>query len=377
MTSLLLAWSLIAGVWWGIALLLVHFPRRSKNLSISSFSKTSDIHLSIFKPTPPLTERDRLDSWKKSIESFLSQMGPTHEMLLGILPRDIPSWQPTLDHWKKTYPQVSLKIISDLPEKQYPNPKIAWNKTLSLHAKGEFWLWSDLDITVPPHYLSTILREYSGNPDEYLTNAYTIPSIENAPGLLDALFVNVEFFPGVLLLDRLHLFKTAFGAGILFSPALFSDLKKWDHLGCSIGDDFELSRFFQKGTLSSTLVSTSVPKNSFGDSLRHYQRWHKTIRWCDPIGYLGLILLFPLLGALVSSLWNPLHLLSVALLWIMEIGIGYLLLQKTAPQINSSSLGYLILWPWIRPLTWIHSWLPLSVQWGRTYWNKPNKNPLL
>jgi hypothetical protein len=299
-------------------------------------------------------------------------MTPHHEMLLGISREDLPHWQSTLDRWKNQFHHARLKVVPSDPKIDYPNPKIAWNKTLAPHASGMLWLWSDLDISVPAHYLETLLREYQLSPKSYVTNAYVVSTIDHPSSLLDALFVNAEFLPGVLGLDQIGKMKTAFGAGILFSPEIFSAPQRWDHLGFSIADDYELAHFFSGGTLSRIQVQTTSQTFSFPDSFHHYRRWHKTVRWCDPLGYAGLILLLPMISALGASLLNPLYLKFLGIFWGMEVLIGYSILRITAPQIRSSSLVYLLIWPWIRPFVWISSWFPNTVQWGRTTWDRPD-----
>lgn len=387
-TSILWGWTLIAGIWWCIALFLLrtnwHRALKSSKPNLVKIEQqtiqdkpialqnTPQITLSIFKPTPPLSHQSTssLFIWKLALESFLQQMEPSHELLLGIFPEDLASWRPLLNEWKVRFPHATIQVIQDPPERCYLNPKIAWNKTLSPYARGTQWLWSDLDITVPSHYLKSILEEQSHSSQNYLTNAYLISTIPSPYGLFDTLFIHAEFLPGVLLLERFNRFKTAFGAGILFSARSVDDLPFWETLGNTLADDFQLAQLLGPGKLSQQFVTTSSQERTLWGALSHYFRWHKTIRWCDPLGYGGLVLLLPMIGVLVTTLFQPPLFYWIGIVWAIECLIGVIILYCTMNDFPWRALSLLPLWTWVRLFTWIAAWLPTSVQWGNTRWSK-------
>ena len=104
------------------------------------------------------------------------------------------------------------------------NPKIAWQKILARQAEGELWLWSDADIVAPSGFLQSARLEYARSGAAMMTFPYVVREIPSPPALLEALFVNVEFYPGVLLLapTRAGRFRAgrgdAFSAGRFFAP---------------------------------------------------------------------------------------------------------------------------------------------------------------
>ncbi len=339
-------------------------------------SPPSPQKISIFKPTPPLSTSFSFDfeSILPPLESFLSQMTKDHEMLLGISKRDFPAWQKIVDHWKTAYPQTTIKVIHENDHSLYSNPKIDWNHTLSKEAQGDLWLWSDLDITVAPHYLHHLTLEWNLAPSGYLTNAYHIPTVHQCWGIWDALFLHFEFLPGVFLLHKRNRFHTAFGAGILFPAQTFAYSSAWNQIGNHLADDFHLARLIGHGRLSHMLVQTTSRASSFREGFWHYLRWHKTVRWCDPCGYAGLFLLLPLLGSLFASVWSLQALRITAAAWLLELLIGGIILFKTVKPLSLKMLPPLLLWPWLRLFAWIWSWLPTSVKWGGTDWNSPIKS---
>ncbi len=371
-------WLSLFSLWGCFSILLVsRFIKNSQKTAQTALplSLQSNLTLSIFKPTPPASSSDTLTAVLLPLESFLGQMTDRHELLLGILKCDLPVWQKQLIDWNQRFPLAVIKVVhestaSDSPH--YPNPKINWNHTLSKEASGTLWLWSDLDITVPPRYLTNLLNEWSHSPSGYLTNAYLLPHGNQTWGIWDSLFVHFEFLPGVLLLDRLQRFHTAFGAGILFSSQTLTQASQWDRIGNALADDFQLAQLIGSGRLSTVLVECSSPVLTFREAICHYLRWHKTIRWCDPKGYAGLILILPLFAALLASLWNrdPLHLLGAV--WLIEFLLGGIVLMTTLDSLSPRHLLPLICWPWLRLFAWIYSWLPTSVTWAGTHWRAPD-----
>ena len=371
-------WLSLFSLWGCFSIFLVsRFMKGSSKIAplLPPRSLESDQTISIFKPTPPFSSSDSLEAVVHPLESFLSQMTDRHELLLGVLKHDLPVWQKRLIDWRQRFPLAVINVVhesgpSDSPP--YPNPKINWNHTLSKQATGTLWLWSDLDVTVPPQYLNHLLKEWSASPKGYLTNAYLLPQGNQTWGIWDSLFVHFEFLPGVLLLDRLQRFRTAFGAGILFPSHSLTQPSQWDRLGSALADDFQLAQSIGPGRLSKQLVQCSSPVLSFPAAFSHYLRWHKTIRWCDPKGYAGLILILPLFGTLLASLWNSdsLHLLGAV--WLIESLLGGIVLMTTVNSLSPRHILPLIFWPWLRLFAWIWSWLPISETWGGTRWSSPD-----
>lgn len=295
-------------------------------------------------------------------------MTPHHELLLGISKEHLLLWNSKIQEWKTTYPDADIRVISEPDTFIYPNPKIAWNYHLASFAQADLWLWSDADILVPPHYLNSLLTEWQESPSGFLTNAYLIDSIRSSWGIWDHFFIQFEFLPGVFLLNRFSSKKTAYGAGILFHRQLLSSDQVWKRLGHHIADDYQLSQIQDKGRLSKIMVKTSAQDASFLEAFQHYQRWHKTIRWCDSRGYLGMIFLNPLLGWIILSFIHPAAILGMFLYGFLEFCISS---GRLSPHFKLSHLIPALLWPWLRLYTWIWASLPTSVIWGGKKWRSP------
>jgi hypothetical protein len=107
--------------------------------------------------------------------------------------------------------------------------------------------------------------------------------------------------------------------------------------------------------------------------LRHYQRWHKTIRWCQPVGYASQIIINPLLGWFAAGLIFP-NLATVWLGLLLQYGVEVLavllLARRSRPRSFPAAVPLLALalWPALRTATWLASWLPIPVRWRDRHW---------
>ncbi len=370
----LLAWTGAALIWWLIAYrLLGESPDPSPATTAAPLPS-----LTIFKPLPPTTaDADRL-LLAAAIESFIAQLDANSQMLVGVEQVEADAWEPVFQRWRRG-PAVARILIRTLPPPlPEANPKIAKLEALAPMALGQFWLWSDADIIAPPGLLKQLQRELADSGAGGVTSAYAVRSPARAAGMLDALFVNLEFLPGALLLGRRGRLDFAFGAATLFCAADFHAHVSWSELRRALADDHELGKRLGSVRLSGCVVETLALSAGWRQALNHYYRWQKTIRWCRPGGYAALLAILPFLGWLAAALARPSAGLSWAGLggtWLAEsvfAGIAFRRLNCALPR-----KGWLafIAWPPLRALTWLAVWMPLPIRWGEGHalWRQPRR----
>jgi len=210
----LAAWSGLALVWWVISWRLVPSEEPAPPVDPVAESEEARLRsLTIFKPLPPL---DVAPFRPDGIESFLAQMDARTELLLGVHEPDLAKFEPWLTRMRQHFPAARLRVVWRTDAGDVRNPKVAWLKILAPHATGDLWLWSDADIAVPPGFVQAAREEYAAAGLKLVTWSYIVGEIGPPPALLDALYVNVEFFPGVLLLRRFGPVDFGFGAALLF-----------------------------------------------------------------------------------------------------------------------------------------------------------------
>jgi len=381
---LLIGWSLLAFCWWGIALWLVSREwqkTRSRRMSESNAAQQNRPSLSVFKPIPSLHGDAPSPQLVDALESFVGQLTADAEALLGIEETEAAAWEPVIAKWRQTYPEARLNAIIAPRPAQFHSPKVSWFHHLARYAEGEVWLWSDADIIAPAGSLDALRREFSESGAGMLTCPYVVRNAGSAPMMLEALFVNVEFYPGVLFCRQMGPVRFGLGAAMMFSAARFRERAQWEKLGARMADDNALGRALAPVKVSETTVMTFAAESTWRDAVEHYFRWKKTVRWCQPAGFAGLIIIQPMLGWLMVVLLHPLS--AVAWLGLAVTGQVEMLTAATlfwliGCEVRSwSAVG---LWSLLlRPLTWVACWMPWPVVFRsqkRKWWSLYHSVPL-
>jgi len=359
---LLVVWSLTALGWWGFALLLL--SRAGRSPLAGTGDPAADV--TVFKPLPPVTDEVARDQIGRALGSFVDQLDQRCTVLIGMSPDAVETWRPFTETWvRRTGPGRVRTLILETP-RQRANPKIAWLEQMTAHAESGIWLWSDADVVAPPGLLSRLHAELLSGEARAVTCAYCVRELSCAAHALDALFVNLEFLPGALLLGRSRTLDFAFGAAIIFRAAEFRARVTWADLGRELADDHALGRRMAPVALSAMLVETVPTTASMTDALKHYYRWQKTVRWCRPLGFAALLLILPLAGWIVRLLTGPTPCLAgaaLATVWLAEFSVALAAFRILDCPLRGRAWLTLLFWPVLRLLAWLAVWLPLPVEW--------------
>ena len=140
----LIAWSGLALVWWVVAWRLVATADNPLAPDDKPVARLRSI--SVFKPLAP----GGFDDGPDSVESFVAQLEPDMELLLGIHEADRKASGAIIADLREKYPKARIEVIYRSDPDDVPNPKIAWQKILAQHASGELWLWSDAESSLHP-----------------------------------------------------------------------------------------------------------------------------------------------------------------------------------------------------------------------------------
>jgi hypothetical protein len=368
----LLGWSGLALVWWVISWRLVPAEEATPDEEFPEEKDASRFpSLTIFKPLPPL-HGQAFDP--AGLESFLAQMDLQTELLLGLHEKDLATFEPWLTRMRELFPEVRWRVVWRTAAGDLRNPKIAWLKILAPHATGDLWLWSDADIAVPPGFLRAAREEYAAAGARMITWSYIVGGIDTAPALLDALYVNVEFLPGVMLLRGRGPVDFGLGAAMLFSRRDFERNVNWKELGAALADDFVLGQKLKPVRIGRDVLTTVADVVTWRAALLHYLRWSKTVRWNRPGGTLARIVVLPVLGWLVIVLAQPEWLVG----WLGLIGIvlgdslaAALICRRVGCRLRARDFALLPLWSIGRVLVWLACWLPWPVVWRGDVWHGP------
>lgn len=364
---LLAAWSGAGLLWWVISWRLVAGAAKAPPPVCPSPGKKS---LTIFKPLPPLENRG-LKMEARGLESFIAQLDGESELLLGVHEADWPEVMPFIRQMEAAHPGARIVVVRRSEADTLSNPKIAWQKLLVPHAGGQLWLWSDADIVAPPGFLGQARAEFETCGAELLTFPYAVRGLPHPPAVLDALFVNAEFYPGVLLLRRFGTVDFGLGAALLFSRESFLRKADWEKLGSSLADDFMLGQILQPVRLGSTTMETVADATDWPAALAHYFRWKKTVFWCQPAGFAAQIIIMPLCGWIALVLWHPANPHAwVGLLGMIQADVLFaaLICREIGCRLDAGALLATEAWSVWRILFWIFCWLPGRVKWREKCW---------
>jgi ceramide glucosyltransferase len=323
------------------------------------------------------SERERVMG---ALSSFAADLGCNDELLIGCHAADSRQLARWLESPVAADSRGSVKLISDdEPSRLAANPKVSWCRILAPHASGELWLWSDADVIAPPGTLDSLRADFSRQGVGLVTSPYVIRNQDGAPGLLDELFVNAEFYPGVLLTARLGLVRFAFGSGMLFEAERFSELVDWDELGSLLADDHELGRRLGPSRLGSMTLLTQPTAVGWRAAVLHYLRWHKTVRWVEPASYAAQLVVVPVVGWMVWALLRPTDpavWIGLASLVVFEAAAAVLSCRLVGSRVPIRCWPLVVVWAMLRGVTSVACWLPWPVVWrGQLWWSPRNSRP--
>lgn len=247
------------------------------------------------------------------------------ELLFGVSSPDDPA-AAAVAQLQAEFPNFAIRLI-ECPRRLGANGKVSTLLQLIPHARNEFLLINDSDITVSPRYLERVMVWFaldtagSRPPVGLVTALYRGRAHGTLPSRLEALGIATDFQPSVLLArwiegglryglgSTLAVSRVALEAAGGLAPLL-------DHLA----DDYELGeRIYKAGfriALSQEVVETSVPAYTWRGFVDHQLRWYRTVRDARPWGYAGLVFTYGLGWALLNMVASGLSLLS---LWLLAL----------------------------------------------------------
>ncbi len=287
------------------------------------------------------------------------------ELLFGVGSLDDPA-AAAVETLRAEFPERAIRLIV-CPERLGTNGKVSALVQLALHARHDFLLINDSDITVSPHYLERVMACFasprakapvdSAELDARAAEARTVQgAATQAPvGLVTALYrgrahgtlasrlealgIAAEFMGSVLLskwIERgLHY---GLGSTLAVRREALERTGALLPLVDYLADDYELgARVAQAGyrvELTSEVVETSVPAYSWRGFFDHQVRWARTVRCSRPAGYAGLVVTHGLSWALLNVVASGLSPLS---LWLLALSFFLRLAQ--AMTVGATVLG--------------------------------------
>jgi ceramide glucosyltransferase len=285
------------------------------------------------------------------LDAFRSHCRQTYagqfELLFGVSSLDDPA-VPAVQQLQSEFPDRSIHLI-ECPARLGTNGKVSTLAQLTPHARCEFLLVNDSDITVSPRYLERIMAQFA--PPQPLLHHQTPKPVGLVTALyrgrmhgtlgshLESLGIATDFMPSVLVARMLEGgLRYGLGSTLAVSREALQKIGGFEALVDHLADDYELGkRIYKAGyrvALSAEIVETSVPAYTWRDFCDHQLRWLRTVRDARPAGYAGLLFTHAFTLALVNVIASGLSPLS---LWILAL--SFFLRLSLAMTVGAAVLG--------------------------------------
>jgi ceramide glucosyltransferase len=289
-----------------------------------------------------------------------------YELLFGVSSLADPA-AAAVEQLQHEFPERMIRLI-ECPARLGTNGKVSTLIQLAPHARHDFLLINDSDITVSPRYLERVMAHFapvgqaghssaSGTgrtdpPVGLVTALYRGRAHGTLPSRLEALGIATDFHSGVLLSWLLGGgLQYGLGSTLAISREALDRVGGFVPLADYLADDFELgARLFRAGyrvALSADVVETGVPAYGWCGFVDHQLRWIRTVRDVSPWGAAGLVFTHGLGWALLNVLASG---LSPVSLWLL--GLCFFLRLSLAMTVGAEVLGdhQVIANLWLLPL---------------------------
>lgn len=282
---------------------------------------------------------------------------------------------------KSQYGFAQVTLVVGL-EPDCPNRKVAkLIRMADRAAKAEIFVLSDSDVTVERDHLRRIVGElYAGEKTGMVTSLYRARPNGTTASILEALFVNTDFAPMVLLSAAIEPLHYALGATIAVKREVLEAIGGFRAIKDRLADDYFLGRMTAEHgyevKLSSSIVTVNCEEADLADFWHHQIRWARTYRTTRPISLATIVTHGPfwaliLLAATGFSGWSVGALAAVL---AARIGMAALLMRRVL------KLPELTRYVWMVPLKdlimtaiWFASLASNEVRWsGRRLRIHPN-----
>jgi ceramide glucosyltransferase len=282
------------------------------------------------------------------------------ELLFGVGSLQDPAVA-AVEQLQREFPDRVIGLV-ECPHRLGTNGKVSTLIQLAPHARYEYLLINDSDITVSPGYLRGVMAHFAlpavgkvrgaSVQAGLVTALYRGRAHETLPSRLEALGIATDFQPSVLLARWMEGgLRYGLGSTLAVSREALESIGGLAALVDQLADDYELGvRVFQAGygiALSGEVVETSVPAYTGKGFFEHQLRWYRTVRDARPAGYAGLVFTYGLGWALLNVLASGMSPMS---LWVLAM--SFFLRLALAMTVGAAVLGDHEVLPslWLLPL---------------------------
>ena len=233
------------------------------------------------------------NSLAANLVSFLEVAYPRVEFYFGVHNyEDAAAEIPVALRQRYQYANITL-VVGEEPD--CTNRKIAKLIKMADRAeKAEVFVLSDADVSVDRDYLKRIVGELlSDEKIGVVTCAYRARPSGSLASRLEALYVNTDFLPQILLAEMIEPMHYALGATIAIKRKVLEAAGGFRAVKNMLADDFYLGNFTNAQgyeiKLSDSLVTLTCEEKTFAEFWHHQLRWARTYRTVRPIAIATIV----------------------------------------------------------------------------------------
>jgi len=238
--------------------------------------------------------------------------------------------------------------------------------------KAEIFVLSDSDVAVERDHLRRLVGELcAGEKTGIVTSLYRGRPNGTIASTLEALFVNTDFAPMVILATAFEPIRYALGATIAIKREALEAIGGFRAIKDKLADDYFLGKMAAdhgyEVKLSSSIVTVNCEERDFADFWTHQIRWARTYRTTRPISVATIVTHGPFwaLMLLVASGFSGWSAGALAAVLAARIGMAAIMLRKVL------KLPELTRFAWIVPIKdlimtaiWFASLASNEVRWS-------------
>jgi ceramide glucosyltransferase len=246
------------------------------------------------------------NSLAANLVSFLEVAYPRIDFYFGVENYEDPAAEvPVALRQRYQYANITL-VVGEEPNSS--NRKIAKVIKMADRAeKAEVFVLSDADVSVERDYLKRIVGELmSDEKVGIVTCAYRARPGGSFASRLEALYVNTDFLPQILLAEMIEPMHYALGATIAIKRKVLEAAGGFRAVKNMLADDFYLGNFTNAQgyeiKLSDSIVTLTCEEKSFAEFWHHQLRWARTYRTVRPISIATILMHGPFWALMLVAL---------------------------------------------------------------------------
>jgi ceramide glucosyltransferase len=218
----------------------------------------------------------------------------------------------------RRHPETRIDLVID-ERTRGTNRKISNLVNMEPKAHHELIVLSDSDILVDKQFVSRIVAELEHSRAGAVSCAYYGIAIGDIWARASALNINSQFLPNVIVALTFGATKPCFGSAIAMHKSTLKRIGGLKPFLDELADDYAIGRAVRSTGLDVVIPHFAVGhvcfEHSFQEFWERHMRSSRTIRSIDPVGYIGILFMHPLMLSLMAAIIgtsHPFSLIAVA-----------------------------------------------------------------